>query len=345
MRALVLDEKNGPLRLEERPLPAADPDTVVLSVAACGVCYRDLIDRRGLYPFATFPRVLGHEIAGEVLAVGPGVVDFRAGDRVVTTHHPACGACPACREGEEARCERTLWHYAMTVDGGYQEACLAHAGTLVKVPPGLDLVRASFLHCTAAVARRALFRRGRLAFGETVLVTGASGGVGIHALQLVRLAGGRSIAATTSPAKEADLRRHGAHEVVVLRDGMRLQDEVKRLTDGRGCDLVLELTGAPTWNASLRSVRRGGRVVLVGNVTTERVELNPGYVILNEVEVLGSAGASRADLEHVLALAARGELEPVLAETLPLERAEEAHARLQGKGVTGRLVLVPGSAT
>src|SRR5581483_1989895 len=210
---------------------------------------------------------------------------------------------------EEVRCERSWWSYAMTVDGGYQEACLAHAGTLVKVAASLDLARASFLHATAAVAKRALCRRGRLALGETVLVTGASGGVGVHALQLIRLAGARAIAATSSEAKADALRRHGAAEVVVLREGTKLQDEIKRLTDGRGCELALELTGAPTWNASLRSVRRGGRVVLVGNLTAERVELNPGYAILNELEVLGSASASRADLEHVLALAARGELE------------------------------------
>src|SRR5207253_3145685 len=146
-------------------------DTVLLRVAACGVCHRDLIDRRGLYPFSTFPRVLGHEIAGEVLA--SSVPEWTPGDRVVTTHRPSCGACPSCRAGEEVRCERSLWAYAMTVDGGYQEVVLAHAASLVKVPEKLDLVRASFLHCTAAVAFRALFRRGRLAFGDTVLVTGA----------------------------------------------------------------------------------------------------------------------------------------------------------------------------
>lgn len=341
MRALVLDAKDGPLRLEDRPLPVPEAETVLLKVAACGVCYRDLIDRRGLYPFSTFPRVLGHEIAGEVLAVGPGVSGIEPGDRVVTTHRPACGQCPACREGEETRCERAFWSYAMTVDGGYQEACLAHVGTLVKVPAGLDLVKASFLHCTAAVARRALFHRGGLRFGETVLVTGASGGVGIHALQLLKLAGARSIAATTSESKTPALRAHGAHEVVIVREGVRLQDEVRRLTDGRGCDLALELTGAPTWNASVRSVRRGGRIVLVGNLDAERVELNPGYAILNEISIAGSAGATRADLEHVLSLAARGELEPVLAETMALERAEEAHTRLRERGVTGRLVLVP----
>jgi D-arabinose 1-dehydrogenase-like Zn-dependent alcohol dehydrogenase len=341
MRALVLDAPNGGLRLEERPEPVPEPDMVVLRVGACGVCYRDLIDRRGLYPWTRFPIILGHEIAGEVLAVGANVSGFAVGDRVVTTHRPACGACRPCREGEETRCERSVFSYAMTADGGYAERVLAHAGTLVRVPDGLPLEKACFLHCTAAVARRALFTRGGLRFGETVVITGASGGVGIHGLELARLAGARTIAVTTNEAKVDALERAGASEVVVAKPGTRFQDEVKRLTGGPGADVVLECTGGPTWQGSLRSVRPGGRVVLVGNVLGEKVELNPGYAILNEVAILGSSGASRADLEHVLALAAAGKLTPVLAETLPLEKAEEAHTRLRDRGVTGRLVLVP----
>src|SRR5207237_5251503 len=123
---------------------------------------------------------------------------------------------------------------------------------------------------------------------------------------------GRPDPGQASEKKGHEVKRHRAHGVGRPPEGVKLQDEVKRLTDGRGCDVALELTGAPTWNASVRSVRRGGRIVLVGNVTTERVELNPGYAILNEIEILGSAGASRAELEHVFALAARGELVPVL---------------------------------
>lgn len=340
MRALVIDGKDLPFRLEDREPPAVEPGTALVRVRACGVCYRDIIDRRGPYPFSTFPRVIGHEIAGEVIEVGPGVSNVSPGDRVVTTHRPACGQCPACLEREETRCERSFWSYGMTVDGGYAEVCLAHAGTLVRVPDKLDLVRASFLHCTAAVALRALFNRGRLSLGEAVLVTGASGGVGMHALQLIRLVGARAIAVTSSPAKVDELRRVGAREVIVTKPGTRIQDEARRLNGGRGVDIALELTGAPTWNASVRSVRPGGRVVLVGNLFGERVELNPGYAILNEIEILGSAGASSGDLESVLNLAARGTLEPVLEGTLPLEEAERAHDRLRARSVTGRQVLI-----
>jgi D-arabinose 1-dehydrogenase-like Zn-dependent alcohol dehydrogenase len=341
MRALVLDAKNAPFRLEQREPPRLEPNTVLLRVRACGVCHRDLIDRRGLYPFSIFPRVIGHEIAGDVMEVGPGVTSFRAGDRVATTHRPSCGQCRACLANEPVRCERSFWSYGMTVDGGYAEVCLAHEGTLVKIPDEIDYAHACFLHCTASVALRALFDRGRLVLGETVLVTGASGGVGIHALQLIRHVEARSIAVTSSEDKVAELKEHGANEVIVARPGTKIQDEVARLTDGQGVDMALELVGQPTWSASVKSLRPGGRVVLVGNVTAERVELNPGYFILKEIEVIGSASAKRGDLESSFTLAARGMLKPVLAGTLPLEEAEKAHERLRARDVVGRLVLLP----
>jgi D-arabinose 1-dehydrogenase-like Zn-dependent alcohol dehydrogenase len=341
MRALVVDEKNGPFRLENREPPEVEPGTVLLRVRACGVCHRDLIDRRGLYPFSIFPRVLGHEIAGEVIRVGPGVKAVKVGDRVATTHRPACGECRACLAKEEVRCERSFWSYGMTVDGGYADVCLAHVGTLVRIPDNVSFEHASFLHCTAGVALRALFDRGRLALGETVLVTGASGGVGMHALQLIKHVEARSIAVTSSAQKVEALKAIGATEVIVTTNPKEIPGEVARITSGLGADLALELVGQPMWSSTLRSVRPGGRVVLVGNVTAERVELNPGFVILKELEIVGSASARQGDLESVLTLASRGILTPVLAGTLPLEEAERAHERLATRDVVGRLVLVP----
>src|SRR5258706_7759822 len=122
------------------------------------------------------PIVTGHEFAGTVEAVGPGVDDFAVGDRVAATHRPSCGECAACLAGHELRCEASLVSYGLTVDGGYADSCLAWTRSLVKVPAPLDLVEASFLHCTAAVALRALRVHGGLGAGQWVLVTGAAGG-------------------------------------------------------------------------------------------------------------------------------------------------------------------------
>jgi len=338
MRAVVIREPGGPekLLLEDVPRPEPGPGQVRVRVRAAGVCHRDLLDREGKYPFMKRPIVTGHELAGEVVALGDGVDGWRPGDRVTAVHRAPCGACEPCRAGDETRCLGSLRIFGLTVDGSYAEEVVADAGALVRVPDALPFERAAFLHCTAGVALRALRTRAGLRAGETVLVTGASGGVGIHAVQIARHLGARVLAVTSKPEKAEPLRARGAE---VLVEGAGFHRAVLERTGG--VDVVLDLVGAPTFQASLRSLRGGGRLVLVGNVTAERVELNPGYAILREVAVLGSSSASRADLAEVLDLAARGVLEPVLADVLPLAGAAAAQERLRAQSVVGRLVLAP----
>lgn len=324
------------LELAELPRPVPGPGQVLVQVRAAGVCHRDLIDRRGGYPFMKRPVVTGHELAGEVVEVGGGA-SFAVGDRVCAVHRPPCGACDECRAGEETRCTQSVYSFGHTVDGSYADFVLAHAAALVLVPPEVPLDQASFLHCTAAVALRALRHRARVQAGEWVLVTGASGGVGVHALQLAKLCGARVIAVTSQPHKAEALARFGADEVVVAPGDF--QREVLRRTGG--VHVALDLVGAPTLHRSLRSLRAGGRLVVVGNVTTERIEVNPGWVILREAAILGSAGATRADVTDVLDWVRRGRLQPVIAATLPLTEARAAQERLERRDVVGRIVLVP----
>lgn len=228
--------------------------------------------------------------------------------------------------------------YGVTVDGGYAERARLWASSLTRVPDGVDLPAAAMLNCTAAVALRALRRHARLVAGETVLVTGASGGVGVHALQVARILGARVIAVTSSADKAARLTELGADEVVVARDGAWHKQVAAR---GGGADVALELVGAPTFNGSLRSLRFGGRLVLVGNVTSERVEVNPGYVISRELDVVGSASATRAELAEVLGWAEAGRVRAIIAARRPLGEAAAAQGALADKGVVGRQVLVP----
>jgi D-arabinose 1-dehydrogenase-like Zn-dependent alcohol dehydrogenase len=342
MRAIVLHTP-GPadhLVLEELAAPELLSGHVLVRVRASGVCYRDLIDRQGGFPMMKLPVVPGHELAGEVVEVGDGVTGLAVGDRVVNLHRPPCGECRYCRAGHEPRCVRALFSYGMTADGTYAELCLAPEASLVKLPAGIPFEEACFLHCTAGVALRALRTRAALVEGETVLVTGASGGVGIHALQVAKALGaGRVVAVTSSPAKVEPLRAHGADDVVVSGD-LAFHRDVKRRTDG-GADVALDCVGEPTLNASFRSLAPLGRAVILGNVTMGRYELNPGYAILNEVSIAGSAGCTREDLALVLRWVEEGTLRPVVADVLDLAAAADAHRRLEARGVTGRLVLRP----
>ena len=338
MQAVVIRDI-GKMELTEWPTPTAGPGQVVVRVAACGVCYRDLIDRDGKYPFMRRPVVTGHELGGTITAVGSGVDGFVVGDRVVAVHRAPCGECAMCRAAEETRCLGSPVMYGVTVDGGYAEAVALWASSLVRVPDGVDLGDASVLHCTAAVALRALRKHARLCAGETVLMTGASGGVGVHALQIAHILGARVVAVTTSADKVERLRALGAAEVIVAHDG-EWHKEVMARTGG-GADVALELVGAPTFNGALRALRFGGRMVVVGNVTTGRVEVNPGYLIVRELTVAGSSSATRAELAEVLGWVQAGRLSPIIAARRPLAEAQAAQAALADRRVVGRQLLIP----
>lgn len=342
MRAIVLRE-SGPadnLRLEEIEAPTATPGHVIVEVHAEGVCFRDVVERRGGFAFQKRPVVPGHEFAGRVVEVGEGVTGLAVGDEVVNLHRAPCGVCEMCRAGHEPRCTQSLEVFGLTVDGGYAQRVRAAAGCLVPRPKGIPPEHACFLNCTAAVALRALRTIGRLQPGEHVAIPGASGGVGLHAIQVAKVLGARVTAVTGRAAKEDLLREYGADDVVVA-DGGSFHKELGRRTRGRGVDLVLDCVGEPTFNASLRSLRPLGRLVVVGNVTSDRVQLNAGFVILSEIVIAGSAGCSRADLHDVLTWVQNGRVRPVVADVLPLHEAPDAHRRLEDRDANGRIVLRP----
>jgi acryloyl-coenzyme A reductase len=335
MKAIVVAEPNGSLSYQEVPTPRPQAGEVLVKVAACGVCFRDLVDRQGRYPWIQFPATPGHEFAGTIVEVGAGVADLIVGDRVVNLHRSACGECRACLIGEDGRCEGSMWTYGHTTPGGYAEYVIAVPSSLVKVPAGLGLQEASFLNCTAAVSLRALRRHANVQPKETVLVTGASGGVGLHGLMVAKKLGARVIAATSSPAKAARLAPFA--DQVIVSTASEFHREAKALD----VDVVLDCVGAPTLNASMRSLRPGGRLLIVGNVNQERFALNPGYTILFEISIFGSAVSCRKDLEDVLSWAANKDITPIIERSLPLSQASEAQEHLSKGGAFGRTILVP----
>lgn len=341
MHAVVLDKTGGPEELHYREVDDPEPGDgeVLVRVHAVGVCGRDLIDRQGGFPMMKLPTILGHEFAGEVRAIGAGVTEIAPGDRVANLHRPYCGSCASCLVGEQVDCERAWQSFGHTVDGAYAQHVVAHERALVKVPAGLPLVQAAPAGCTAGVALRALRHDAELALGETILVTGASGGVGTPALQIARHMGAHVIAVTSNEKKAAGLRARGAHEVVVSPDG-QFHDEVRRLSGG-GVDVALELTGSATFRSSLRSLRPRGRLALIGNIQMDRLSVNPGAMILYGYRIIGGHGYTPRDLADCFELMQRGELEIAVDRTLPLEHAADAHRLLAERGVVGRIVLLP----
>jgi D-arabinose 1-dehydrogenase-like Zn-dependent alcohol dehydrogenase len=341
MRAMVLHEFGEPelMRLERVPAPdpaRLSPQDVLIRVGAVGVCYHDLINRRGNLPRTKLPAILGHEIAGEVVAVGETVEGFAPGDLVATVQRVHCDDCDLCAERRPTLCKQGVF-FGEEIPGGYAEYTVSPAQGLALVPRSIPLPEASICACTIGTAIH-VARRGRVRAGETVLITGASGGVGLHAVQVCHMGGARIIAVTSSPAKREPLLAAGADEVIVAPD-LEFSRAARGLTGGHGVDIVLEITGSPTFGESVRSLAPGGRLVMVGNLETHAVEFMPGLMILKELEFIGSFATTTEELAEAFRLVESGAIRPVLAGTLALDEVARAHRLLYERKVTGRLAL------
>lgn len=322
---LVVEESEG------SPEPAGSD--VRVAVEACGVCHRDIIDRDGRFPFMRVPITPGHEAVGEVTAVGPDVVDFCVGDRVATMHRDFCGSCRACASGNPSQCELGASVFGLTIDGGYATELSAPERCFYPAPSDLPAAEAAILHCTFGTAYRGLVRLGAVASGSRVLVTGANGGVGTAAVQVATRLGARVVAVVRKAEHVAYVEALGADQVIVD-DGRGFHKQV-----GDAVDVALDCVGPPTFNAALRSLRSGGTLVVIGNVETQRPELNLGYLVTRGLRVCGSAGATRQDMQELLRLHDRTPLSFCIEDRLPLDSADAAQRRVRAGGLRGRLVL------
>jgi acryloyl-coenzyme A reductase len=333
LNALGWDE---PMVVEEQADPPAPTGTdVVVAVEACGVCHRDLIDRGGGIPFMKLPITLGHEAAGRVLAIGPDVTRWQPGDTVATLHRDSCGTCDVCRDGEVTVCSNGFHVLGIVADGGYSTHLVLPERALYAVPDAVPIAEAAILNCTYGTAFRGL-RAGGCAPGRTVVITGASGGVGSAAVEVAARLGARVVAVIRTAARSDYVTALGAHAVVVDPG-----DAFHKVPETANADMVLDCVGTPTLNASLRCLRLGGTVIFVGNITQERLSLNVGLVVVKALRIIGSSGASPRDMADLVAL--RGDQPFAMTiDVLPLDEAESAHQRLRQGGVPGRLVLRTG---
>ncbi len=342
MKAMVLRAFGGPeeLKLEEVPRPTPAPDETLLRIGACGVCHLDMIVRSGMRSRARLPLVLGHELAGEVVEVGSAVTDFAPGDRVASINYQVCGECKWCRVGRVSLCMHPRGEIGQVRQGGYAEYVAIPRANLVRIPDGLPFEYACLGACCFAPPYKAVRQVGRVRPGETVVVTGASGGLGMAAIQIARFSGARTIAITSSPEKASRLKALGADEVIVNRDGT-FGDDVRKLTEGIGADLVVETVGGAVFPGPLRSLARGGRYVVIGELSGKPVEIKLALVVLKEWEIYGVESASRDDLHEILHFMHRTGLRPAIWKKMPLEAAAEAHRLLANREVVGRIILTP----
>ena len=342
MRALYVKQAGDPPVLEIRdvPIPEAGPRQVLVHVTACGFCHHDRSVMAGLLRRGVAPDViLGHEISGVVETAGSDVTGLKTGDRVVSILTEACGRCDRCDNGREHRCRegQGIGHGR---DGGFAEYVALSEHSLVKLPEGLDPVGAALLACPMGVALQAVRETAQVAPGETVVVTGAGGGLGVHAVQAAAALGARVLAVSSSPEKENALRELGAAEVLEI-NGLDFAELVMAMTGDEGADVVIDTVGSALFPSTLRSLAQYGRLVLLGEVLGQHISLNPAEIIFRDARLIGASGVSRATVEQAVLMALEGRLRTVVDLEMPLEQATDAYRLVSERRPTGRIVLLP----
>lgn len=342
MKAMLLKGPEGPLTFEEVADPTPGPGEAVARVLACGAGLTVHHARAGRIK-VDYPRILGHEITAEIVAVGTGVSSIAPGDGVTAYFYLSCGLCHWCSINRETLCDNFGGYVGREVDGGYAEYIKLPARSFLKIPQTLDwrLHAAEVaVVCDAIATPLKVTRKARLMPTDTVAVFGAGGGLGVQMLKVARWAHARQVIAVELMAsKLSACLESGADATIDASEG-RVTEQLMALTGGKGVDVAIDfVSSAATLEAAIPALAKGGRLVTLGG-SGSTFRANPGEMLRKEIELLGSRYASREEVVESLELVARGELWPLVTEKKPLAEAEAVHERLERGAVTGRAVLM-----
>lgn len=324
--------------LESAPDPEIKADQVLIRVRACALNHLDIWLRQGIPGLhIPMPHILGSDIAGEVVATGDLCWRVQRGQRVLLSPGLSCRQCHACLSGRDNECPRyTL--YGSNPDGGYAEFVAAPEYSVIPIPDDLSFEEAAAAPLASLTAWHMLFTRAHLKPGEHVLVLSASSGVGSAAIQLAKLFHCRVISTAGSEKKMELARALGADDVINHYE-QDIATEVRRITERRGVDVVVEHVGAATWQSSMYSLARAGRVVTCGATTGYDVKIDLRFLFNRQQSVLGSYMGSMGELHDVLPFVFRKQLKPIIDSVYPLEEIRSAHERLERREQFGKVVV------
>ena len=343
MKAAVFWQHGGPevVEIADVPRPDVPPGTVLVAVRAAALNYLDLWARRGLPGLKLeFPHIGGSDIAGVVEEVGDGVGGLAPGTRALVNPSLWCGRCNWCLKGEESLCAS----YAIIgehVRGGFAEFAAVPAANVLPIPDHLSFAEAAAVPLVYQTAWRGLVGRGRLQAGESLLVTGASGGVSTAAIQIAKHIGATVFAVTAGPEKVARVRELGADHVIDRLES-DFSKEVWKATDRRGVDVAFDSVGEAVWPDLLRSLARGGRLVTYGATSGPAGQVEIRLTFWKQLQIIGTTMSSVSEFNAVMSLVFEKKLKPVIDVVWPLEQAREAHERLEAGDAFGKIVLEVG---
>ncbi len=341
MKAVVFHKfgSSDKLKLEEVKTPEIGTNEILVKVKVCGVNRLDLLLRNGDVPDAHLPHICGSEVAGIVDKVGSKVSSPKIGERVAIAPWIFCGKCDQCLKGNETTCPNGDI-LGMHSNGGYAEFVKVPAVNAVKIPIKLDFKTAAAVTLSALTAWRMLNTRAKLKKNETVLVHAGGSGVGSSAIQIARYLGAKVIATASTEDKRKNAYKLGA-DIVIDSKADGLSARVMKETNGKGVDVVFEHVGKDTWQESMKSLKKNGRIVTCGGTTGYEVNLDTGDVIYNEFTILGSRGGTRVELKEVLDLVAKKKIKPLIDKEFPLKNAAEAQERMESRKQFGKMLLLP----
>jgi NADPH:quinone reductase-like Zn-dependent oxidoreductase len=340
MKAVLIREHGGLEKLELTTVsdPQPGPADALVRVRAVALNHLDIWLRRGV-PGHTFPlpMIPGSEVSGVVESIGDNPGKFKKGDEVLVAPGISCGVCPACLSGNDPLC-LSYGILGESRNGGSAELIAVPARNLVRKPASLSFEESAALLLDMLTAWHMLVTRARLRPGETVLVHAGGSGVGSAAIQIARLWQATVFATVGSAEKGRRARELGAAETIEYRQTDFLA-EVRRLTGKRGVDVVFEHVGAETFEKSLRSLSRGGRLVTCGATTGGEVTINLRLVFFKLLSILGSTMGSLGEVQEIMKHVEAGRLKPVVDRVLPMSEVAEGHRLLEDRAVFGKVVL------
>lgn len=340
MKAMIVREQGAPnvIKREQVPVPQPGPIEALIKVRGCALNHLDVWVRSGL-PGVKLPRILGCDVSGEVEAYGSEVHHLKKGQRVLVCPGMSCGVCAECLDGQENLC-RNYHILGAGCDGGYAEFVKVPAANCMNIPGNLDFHQAASIPLVFLTAWHMLVVRCGLRMNETVLVIGGSSGVGSAAIQLARLFHARVIATVGNDEKAKRATELGAQHVI-NHSKQSISEEVKKLTNKRGVDIVFEHVGPAVFTECLASLATNGRLVTCGATTGPKVEVDVARLFMKHQSILGSIMGTKKDLIDVLKFFEDGRLKPVVDRVLPLGEAQKAHEIIESREFFGKVVLDP----
>jgi NADPH:quinone reductase-like Zn-dependent oxidoreductase len=340
MKAVVFDQHGGPevLQYVDVPNPRPGPGEVLIEVKATSINHIDIFLRRGMPGIKVpLPKIVGSDAAGVIRELGRDVSGLTPGQRVTINPGIACGHCEFCSAGFGSQC--VSWAMVgENRDGAYAEFVVVPAHIVLPIPDHISFEEAAAAPLVFLTAWSMMVGKGNIRPGEDVLILGAGAGVGTAAIQIAKLVGCR-VFATASNAEKLQRAKELGADFLINYTAEEFDKAIRDLTNKRGVDIVVDYIGADTWVRSLRSARRGGRVLTCGATTGFAPQTDLRHIFFRQVQVLGSTMGSHREFLDVMKCVFRGQLKPVIDRVLPLPEARKGHELIEQRAVFGKIVL------